>query len=510
MQQAGDWDQARRAFEDVLSLDPVHADALWLLGAMLHDQADYEASRQCLDRAVALRPHDAAIRRMLGAALVRLKQTDAALEQFDLAIELKPDLAAAHASRATTLHRIGRVGEAVAGYDRGIELAPDCADYHVNRGAARQDLDQQDLARADYDRAIALEPRSHLAFMNRGTLWHELGHLARAQADFDRALEIEPGHPETLYNKACTHLIQGQWAQGWAMLDARWKLEANRHRVFDRPVWTGQPIEGRTVLLQSEQGLGDTLMLARFAREVTALGGRVLLQVQPPLRRVLSRLEGVDELFATSAASPPHDWFCPLFTLPHALGVNLQTVPGRGGYLEPEPELVRQWDQRLGPREGLRVGLVWSGNPRHRNDHRRSIPLQRILRALPDDCEPVSLHKEVREADAPFLGAHPRLRHFGSQLGDLADTAALCAHMDLVLTVDSCVAHLAGALGRPTWILLPVAPDYRWLREGEDCPWYASARLWRQGPDRDWEPVLQRVRQGLEQRLSRGACPPRW
>ena len=304
-----------------------------------------------------------------------------------------------------------------------------------------------------------------------------------------------------MHTKAMLLISMGDFETGWRLFEHRYDTptEIGRCRSYPQPVWDGRaPVTGRTVLLYNDAGLGDGLMLARYATEVAAMGAKVILEVQPALLPLLRTLPGVHECIPTHSPPPPFDLHCPLFSLPMTMKTRTDNVPAPQGYLRSLPERDALWAQRLGPRSGRRrVGLVWSGLPQNTDDRNRSLRLERFAQALPLGLDYFSLQATVRPADQPALAARPWIRDFTGELRDFADTASLAAQMDLIVTVDTSVAHLAGGMGLPTWVVLPSPAPYCWMREREDSPWYASARLWRQGPEREWEPVLARVREGL-------------
>ena len=260
-----------------------------------------------------------------------------------------------------------------------------------------------------------------------------------------------------------------------------------------QPLWLGQhSVQGKTILLHAEQGLGDTLQFCRYVSQVKALGARVVLEVQPALVGLLRGLEGADVCVAAGQPLPAFELHCPLLSLPLAFGTELHTIPSPSSYLWADAARTQAWGLSVGSKQMPRVGLAWSGNPRHLNDHQRSLSLSDLVSCLPQGLEYVSLQKELRPGDAPLLLARG-VRHFGELMGDFSDTAALCESVDLVLSVDTSVAHLAGALSKPCWVMLPQVPDWRWLLERDDSPWYGSVRLYRQGNDASWAPVLERV-----------------
>ena len=293
----------------------------------------------------------------------------------------------------------------------------------------------------------------------------------------------------------------GNYAQGWALYEWRWKRRAFApiFRKFDCPLWLGQePLQNKTIVLHGEQGLGDSLQFCRYAALVQELGARVVLEVDSSLVALLGSLQGPQEVIARGAALPPADFHCPMLSLPLAFHTDLSNIPLTSAYLTPKPARLMHWRQLLGPKRSPRVGLVWSGDPAHRNDHNRSLPLKTLLAYLPRGYEYISLQKEVRESDRADLRARPDIRDMGHALTDFSETAAACREMDLLITVDTSFAHLSGALGKPTWILLSAPSDWRWLLDREDSPWYDSARLFRQHTPGDWDTPLTRMARALK------------
>jgi hypothetical protein len=290
-------------------------------------------------------------------------------------------------------------------------------------------------------------------------------------------------------------LLNDDFARGWEEYEWRWEDEHLKRQKpqFKQPLWLGQEsLKGKTILLHAEQGLGDTIQFSRYAKLVSHRGAKVVLQVQKGLKSLMQSVAGVNWVVEQGEALPAFDYHTPLMSLPLAFKTSLETIPAESVYLECEAVRVEKWKDRLGDKSKPRVGLVWSGNKDHKNDHNRSIALAMLSRILAEEVEFISLQKEVRERDKSAL-EQVAVKHFGEELKDFMDTAGLVANMDLVISVDTSVAHLAGALGKPLWVLLPFSPDWRWLLEREDSPWYPSAKLYRQPKIGDWESVIVKV-----------------
>lgn len=493
-------DEALASYERALALNPDHADAhrnrgvaQQALGRPLEALASYE-------RALALRPDFAEALSSRGVALQLLDRPADALADFERALALAPQFAEAHCNRGVALLELGRPAEALESYARALALQPDFAEAHANRGAALHERWRLDEALASYDRALALKPDQPGAWSGRGIVLQEMNRLDEARQCCERAISLAPDFAEAHFNLSTCCLMQGDLARGWKEYEWRWrhrKLEKTlgKRREFTQPRWTGaQSLQGRTLLLHAEQGFGDTIQFCRYARAASERGARVILEVPRPLHTLLANLAGVATLVEEGGALPAFDFHCPLLSLPLAFETGPESVPSPGRYIESDPERVTRWRAQLGETEGLRVGISWSGSRANVGDAKRSITLADLASYLPPQHAYFSLQKDLRDGDAEILAAHPYIRHMGA---DFADTAALCELMDVVVSVDTSIAHLAGALGRPVWILLPVIPDWRWQLKGETSPWYRSARLFRQDAIGDWRGVFERVRAGL-------------
>jgi len=498
--------EAVESYERAIALKADYVDAYYNRGVALRELQRPEDALASFDRAIALRADYAEAHHNRGVVLGRLQRHADALESYERAIALRPGYAEAHNSRGAALSELGRTAEAVESYTRAVSLRPDYAHAHNNRGLALADLDRPAEALQDFERAIALDPRYAEAFYNRGNALRDLHRHRDAIASYERALSLEPDHAAAHWNLADCLLLSGDFARGWQEYEWRWKLERGHdRREFEQPLWLGAPaLHGRTILLHSELGLGDTLLFCRYAREVAATGARVLLQVQPSLLPLLADLEGAAQALPQDAPLPAFDYHCPLMSLPLAFKTDAGSIPAHIPYLRSDPERVAAWRERLGPKGPRpRIAIVWSGSMKLKND-RRSAPLAELLRLVAGWAEWISLQTELRDADLPLLASRPELRHVGGQLNDFADTAAALELADVLVTVDTSVAHVAGAMGKPVWILLPFNPhDWRWMLEREDSPWYPTARLFRQPAPGDWASVIDRV--GAELRLRYGA-----
>lgn len=399
-------------------------------------------------------------------------------------------------------HQLGEAEDAAVLIGQAIRIDPRPAVYHVNLGIALHRLGRHRQALASFARAIAADPRHVDAHYNRGAVLAELGELDEAQRHFQRVIALEPQHAFAHYALGLALLQRGDFARGWA--EHEWRRHGAKLTpetlLFREPLWDGGPLGGRTILLHAEQGLGDTIQFARYAPLVAECGGRVLLACQPSLKRLLTRLEGVEAVLTGGDRLAAFDVQAPLMSLPYLLGTTLETIPAGVPYLSVDDGLKASWAERLRGAPGLKVGLVWAGNPGNPHDRRRSMPLASLapLAALSQqEVSLISLQKGVASAEAATPPDGLRLIDLGGELTDLADTAALVAQLDLVISVDTAVAHLAGALGRPAWLLLSHVHDWRWLLGRADTPWYPSMRLFHQSRPGDWPSLVSSVATAL-------------
>ncbi len=521
----GRLDQAVAAWDRALALDAGNAEAWYNRGNALQALGRAEEALASHDKAVVLRPGDADSIYGQGNALQALGKVAEAVARYDAALALKDAHAEAWSSRGNALRRLGRLDEALRSHERAVALKPASADAHYNLGAGLVAAGRLDEALRSYDRALALKPDHTAALSGRGTALRDLGQLDAALASYEHALQLAPGDADTWsnrgillqgmlrleesiasydraialdpehigaqWNRANALLLSGDFERGWPAYEWRWR--SRPAGAADR--WFGdQPLKGRHIFLRAEQGLGDTIQFARYAPLLQANGAKVTLAVQPPLRRLLVTLAPGLEVVAGREGGV--DLGCPLLSLPLVFGTALGTIPAPPRYLAAEDDRVAAWRARLPSAAKRRIGLVWSGNPHHRNDRNRSLPLSALEPLFDIDAHFVSLQKDVPERDVATI-ERLNLMRVGDELRDFTDTAALIEALDLVIAVDTSVAHLGGALGKPTWILLPFSPDWRWLTGRDDSPWYPSARLFRQAAPGDWADVVRRVAQAL-------------
>ncbi len=510
--QAGRLDLAAERIAKAVALSPDDPWYLTNLGAVLHKLGRLDDAIACHCRAIELKPAYADAHNNLGAVLLHQWRFDEAQACFDRALEINPGYAEAHTNLGNALREKRRLDEAVACQRRAIELAPGYAEAHNSLGSALQDLGRLDEAVACYHRALALKPGCVEAHTNLGTAMNELGRLDEAFACYRRAIALGPDYPEVHWQYAYALLSDGQFRQGWEEYHWRWRRTTGPQPVlpdYSQPMWAGEPADGRTMLLWSEQGFGDRLHFVRYVPDVVRLGWRVILVTSRPMKRLFAAIAGIT-LIEEGEAPPAFDVHCPLLSLPRAFGTTLDTIPAPIPYLHPAPELVARWRDRLSALPGLKVGVVWRGNPQHNRDRQRSMNSGLFARFLDlPGLAVVSLQLDGRAEELAALGGGEAVLNAGPELGDYADTAALVANLDLVIAVDTSVCHLAGALGIPTWTLVDFAAEWRWLRNRDDSPWYPTMRLFRQPTPGDWPAVVERVRAELASNSRLCAAPSR-
>ena len=531
--EAGEFEQAQDFYRQALEEQADHVECMHAMGVAFAQRQAHTEALIWFDQVIALEPSHALAHTHRANALTELGRVKEALVSYDQAIALKPGHADSHYNRGIALQSVGEFEQAIACYDQAIALRPRHADYHYNRATAYKELKQIETALAafeqairvqprhaqshfgrgiclrklnrldealgSYDQAIALDPTFAEAHSNRGNLLKDLRRIPEAVFSFEKAIALKPDYAAAHWNLSLAWLVVGEFQRGWPLYEWRWQSGELTPRKLPAPLWLGEnDLRGQTILLHSEQGFGDTIQFCRYARRVKALGARVIMEVPPALHTLLQGLEGVDEWVVQGQSLPDVQFQCPLLSLPLAFKTSATTIPNTGPYLRADAGKAAAWAQKLGAKTGPRIGLVWKGSPGHKNDALRSLPLEAWLAHLPANLTYVSVQKDIQDQERVCLAGRG-IPHFGEELLDFSDTAALCDNLDLVLSVDTSVAHLAAALGRPTWVLLAQSPDWRWLLDREDSPWYPSIRLFRQGNPGSWLEVFQRVENALSE-----------
>jgi tetratricopeptide (TPR) repeat protein len=482
--------------------------------AALIQQGQFEPAWVVVHEVLNADPQNAPAVQMRGLIYAQLGHPKEAAEDFRTAVALTPNDPVAHNNLGNALRPLGLWEEALAACERALALAPDYPDAQLSHANALQDMGRPAAAVAGYDRLLARSPRDARALANRGLALRSLNRAQDAVKSFEQAMAVEPSNAQIRALAGQAYLATGDLKTGFGLFESRWTtpimagyLESRR---FGRPQWLGQaPLEGRTLLLHSEQGWGDIFQFCRYAALAADQGARVLIEVQKPAVELMRTLTGVSEVIAYGQPLPPFDFHCPVMSLPHAFGATLDTIPTNVPYLFADPAKVARWNERLGPKTRPRVGLAWSSGVRPDQPElaaangRRNLPFDKLkaFKGLPLDF--ISLQKgEPAESEFAAFDQSawdgPPIRNMAADLRDWADTAALIGALDLVVTVDTALPHLAGAMGRSVWLMNRFDPCWRWLETRADSPWYPTLRLFRQPEMGDWDSVVAEVRAGLE------------
>jgi len=496
---AGRVEDAESSLRALLARAPDRAKAWFLLGRVRHARGDLDAAIDFLRKALALDPALIAAHNDLGIFLHSQGRLDEAEACYRRAIALDPRFAHAMSNLGAALAERGRLEEASGWYSRAIAERGDFADAHNNLGAALAKLDRAAEAEELHRRAIALKPDFADAHYNLGVVLHDQGQFAAALASYSEAVALKPDMVDARWNRAFLQLLTGDYTQGWREHEWRRKRKHQPPKDFPQPLWRGEALAGRTILLHAEQGIGDALQFLRYVPLVVKRGARVILEVQPPLRRLVAASLGDKvQVVADGDGLPSFDLHCPLLSLPLAFETATESIPADIPYLAVDPAAVARWRERIGTAAGRKIGLVWAGNPQHKNDRNRSIAPERLAPLLEAPATRwFSLQVGERAADVARLPAGT-ITDLAPGLTDFAETAAAISALDLVISADTATAHLAGALGKLVWIMVPFVPDWRWLLGRDDSPWYPTARLFRQPARGDWDRVAQSIRRALE------------
>jgi tetratricopeptide (TPR) repeat protein len=507
----GQFEEAVTCFERVPADHPGYPIVLLNRANALRHLARYAEALEQLERLLLMRPNDVQVLHDLGFTLARLWRFDEAQVFLDRALASNPAYTTAYVTRAFVLDALERDEEAAADLERALALEPEQPDVLNNYGNALLKLSRAEEALAAFKQALHLTPEDFGAAHNCWIAMDKLGRHAQALQLCEQFLTQHPANADARLDRAICLLSDGRLREGFAEFEARWGTSPYKEArlATGAPLWLGrEPLRGKTILLYREQGLGDAIQFVRYVPLVAAHGARVVLRVPAVLKTFLGSLRCPEETVQRVAEGeplPPHDYQCPLMSLPLAFDTDLDTVPAQTPYLRADPSRVNQWARRLGGTRRLRVGLAWSGRFTPPVIPRRDIPLRMLAPWFELDVDFISLQKEMRQADRQSLATLPVARH-GEALEDFADTAALIDNLDLVICVDSSVAHVAGALGKPVWILNRHDGCWRWLRGRSDSPWYPSATLFRQPTLGDWAPVVEQVRRELRELVaSRGS-----
>ena len=485
---------AEQILKKALILNPKSHDVNFNLGNLYKDLQEYETSKKFYTAAISIKGNFTHSHLNLGFLHEELNELELALQSYQKVIELDPKYVEAYINIGNVLQKLKFYEEALFIYDQALTISRDYYQLWANRGLILQELDRLEESLESFLQARLLEPKNLEIINNTSNIYKYLKKFKECYELLEIGLKNKPRHPKFQWNLSILSLLLGDFENGFQEYEWRWKDKdvslVSGKRDFIEPLWLGdQAIAGKTILLYSEQGLGDTIQFGRYVPLFAHLGCKVILEVPTPLFSLFKNLPGVDHLVARGDALPPFDFQCPLMSLPLAFGTTTDTIPP----IQPiilTSEKITQWQSRIGNKTRPRAGLVWSGGTTHKEDRRRSIPLKDYLKYCTDDFEYFSLQKDVRESDLRDL-ENSTILHFGQELHDFTDTAALITQLDVVITADTSVAHLAASLNKPTLMLIPFAPDWRWMLDRDDSPWYPSVKLYRQERLGEWRPTIQ-------------------
>ncbi len=497
--------EALTDFDRALVRDPRDVVALNNKGAALLILGRWNEALVCCDRVLAINPNIVQTLYTRGKVLLVLKRFPEALETYNRVLALNADSVEALCNRANALLAVDRCDEALTDCDRALAIDANLAEALCNRANVLLALNRYDEALIDCDRALALAPGMIEAHNNRGVALLGLNRPQEALAACERAVAIDAGYAEAYWNQALSRLTLGDYENGWKLFEWRWQGTPQRQfaREFADPPWLGEEdVAGKTVLLHAEQGFGDTFQFSRYIPMVCALGAKVVVRAPENTLSVLASLKAEMTLVAKGQPLPAFDVHCPLMSLPLAFKTVLDTVPAKVPYLYADEAKRAIWRKALGDKSRPRIGLCWTGKPRMTVDAKRSMTFAQLAPLLRLPFSFHAVNKDLRLEDRAAAAAFPQLAVHTDELHDFSDTAALIAELDLVISVDTSLAHLTGALGKPVWVLLPWASEWRWLMDRRDSPWYPTAELFRQPADGDWQSVIGEVVRRLEMRFS--------
>ena len=511
--QAGNFHQAQTLYREVLVLDPQNPDAFHLLGLAAYQQGETQEAEDLVRRAICLDGRAPIFHLSLGNVLSIQGKRNEAMESFRQALRLEPRLTEAHYNLANELFKRNQIEESIFHYQEALRVKPDLAEGHYNLGKAFEKLDKLEEAEASYRRALKRKPDYFDAWFNLAISLGDQCKLRDAQRCYQQALAMKPDDVDANWNLSLIFLLSGNLKEGWEKYE--WRLKQPKYRFLQsqKERWRGGEAPDKILLVRAEQGLGDVLQFIRFIPLLKPRVGNVIFECQPSLTRLLRNFSGIDEIFSRKAdLSPPdvpYDLDTPLLSLPGILKVTLDSIPAEGPYILPERERVEEWKRRIPPEAGqLKIGIVWAGHVGHKGNTKRSTSLLSWM-PLAGIREVTFFSLQVggagAEAKTPPRGMN--LVDLTDSIADFADTAALISLLDMVISVDTAVAHLAGAMAKPVWTLLPFAPDWRWLLGRRDTPWYPTMRLFRQRVPGDWKGVFEAVARELRGVTDSGILP---
>jgi tetratricopeptide (TPR) repeat protein len=497
LKELGELEAAVKSYEKALAIKPDYAEAHSNLGVTLRELGQLEKAVKSYEKALNIKPDYAEAHSNLGLTLKELGQLGTAAKHYDQALAINPNYAEAHSNLGITLKELGQLEKAVESYEKALNIKPDYAETHYNLGVTLNELGQLEKSVKSYEKALNIKPDYAEAHSNLGNTLKELGQVEKAVKSYEKALSIKPDYAEAKWNLSLVQLVIGSYKAGWLNYESRWqKKDCGSERHYPQPFWDGSSLAGKTLFLHSEQGTGDMIQFIRYVKVLSTKTTKIIVECPKSLHRLFSTVREINVLVTNEDLLPDFDFYAPLLSLPCILNTTLKTIPVYVPYLFADDHIA---SPIVTQPKVLNIGIVWAGNPSHINDKNRSINLS-FFSAITNihDTQFYSLQVGDRKADLNQEVFAPQIIDVGNDLGDYAETATVINQLDLIITVDTSVAHLAGAMGKPVWVLLPFAPDWRWLLERDDSPWYPTMRLFRQQERGNWATVFNEVSQSLE------------
>ena len=489
-------DKAYKIYKDILGENSKQADALLGIGIILKKQQKFDLAIQFLSKAVEANP--AKIQALLTRGrILRLQGMSAnAISDFTKIISNHPDNFEALIARGITHGQACQFNMAIDDFNMAIKINADSGEAFYNRGVAYEKMHEFDAAIEDYSFAIKLNPHDYKAYNNRGVARRETKCFDAAIKDFDKCVEINPDFAEGYYNKSLTLLSVGRLREGFKLYEYRWKTNYFQSQVrhFSQPLWLGkESLTGKTILVHSEQGFGDSIQFCRYIKFFETIKCRVLLEIEKPLMSLMQSLLPGESIFEKGSHLPAFDYHCPLMSLPHAFGTTLENIPSPRAYLGVSSLHKKYWGKYLGKKTKPRVGVVWQGNPQHPRDCHRSLPLADLITELTENIEWFSLQFEIAKEEEDLISKEKIMTHFGTKLGNFEHSAGLIENLDAVLSVDTSMAHSAAAIGKPVYLLLGNVADARWLCDMSSSPWYSTMKIFNKEDSQNWCDVIKKA-----------------
>lgn len=491
-----EFEKAYEIYKDILGENPNNTDALFGVGVILEKQKKFDLAIQFLSKAIESKPDiiEACLAR--GRIFRQQGMYENAILDFTDVVSRYPDNFKALIARGITFGQTRRFNSAINDFNMAIKINPNSAEAFYNLGVAHEKIHHFESAIDDYSIAVKLNPHDYKAYNNRGVARRETKCFEAALKDFEKSIKINPDFAEAYYNKSLTLLSFGMLKEGFQLYEYRWKTAhfQSQLRHFSRPLWLGnEDLTGKTILLHSEQGLGDSIQFCRYIKFFENVECRVLFEIEKPLMTIMGSLLPQENIFEKGSALPAFDFHCPLMSLPHAFGTTENSIPHKDPYLTPPQTRIKHWQNLLQKKTSPSIGLAWRGNPNHANDQRRSAKLNEIMGFLSEEYDWISLEKFPTKEELSLIRKTSHIRQFGAEIRDFSDTAALCSTLDAVISVDTSTAHLAASIGVQTHVLLRECADWRWLQNRPDTPWYETVTLHRKPAEASWGKLVEMV-----------------